>query len=77
MRKTMITKVSDRGQVSVPADVRKALGIGPGISIKWELLQDGCAVVTAVKTAPADGAKGLLGYAERFRKLRRTDEWFI
>ena len=76
MKKTMITKVSDRGQVSVPADVRAALAIGPGVSIKWELQNDGSARVTTMKTGAEGGAKGLLGFAKRYRETRRTDEWF-
>jgi AbrB family looped-hinge helix DNA binding protein len=37
------SRVTAQGQVSVPADVRKALGIGPGSILEWE--QDGDKVV--------------------------------
>lgn len=30
------TKVTAQGQVSVPSDVRKKLGIGPGSVLEWE-----------------------------------------
>jgi antitoxin PrlF len=30
------SKVTAQGQVSVPADVRKKLGIGPGSVLEWE-----------------------------------------
>ena len=76
MKKTMVTKVSDRGQVSVPADVRAALGITPGVSIQWELVDDNSARVTAMVAHKNQGAQSLIGFAKRFRKLRRSDEWF-
>ena len=72
----MVTKVSDRGQVSVPSDVRRELGIGPGVSIKWDLLADGTARVTVMRSNADGGAKNLLGFAKRFRETRSTDEWF-
>jgi antitoxin PrlF len=30
------SKVTSQGQISVPADVRKRLGIGPGSVIEWD-----------------------------------------
>ena len=33
------SKVTAQGQISVPADVRRKLGIGPGSTLEWE--QDG------------------------------------
>lgn len=30
------SKVTSQGQVSVPSDVRKKLGIGPGSVLEWE-----------------------------------------
>ena len=29
------SKITSQGQVSVPADIRKALGVGPGSTIEW------------------------------------------
>jgi antitoxin PrlF len=31
-----ISKVTSQAQVSVPASIRKALGIGPGATISWQ-----------------------------------------
>ncbi|MCE9520934.1 MAG: AbrB/MazE/SpoVT family DNA-binding domain-containing protein [Alphaproteobacteria bacterium] len=41
---TAPSKVTAQGQISVPAEIRKKLGIGPGSILEWET-QDGQAVV--------------------------------
>ncbi len=41
------SKITAQNQVSVPADVRKDLGIGPGSSIEW-VKEDGKVVVKRV-----------------------------
>jgi AbrB family looped-hinge helix DNA binding protein len=38
------SKVTSQGQISVPADVRRKLGIGPGSILEWEE-EDGKIVV--------------------------------
>ena len=35
--KTLVTKVTDRGQTSIPAEIRASLALKPGMSIVWEL----------------------------------------
>jgi len=37
------SKVTSQGQISVPAEVRKRLGIGPGSVLEWD--QDGDRIV--------------------------------
>ena len=37
------SKITAQGQISVPAEVRKKLGIGPGSVLQWE--QDGDQVI--------------------------------
>lgn len=37
------SKVTSQGQISVPAEVRKKLGVGPGSILEWE--EDGDKVV--------------------------------
>ena len=37
------SKVGARGQISIPADVRRKLGIGPGSILEWE--EDGNRIV--------------------------------
>jgi antitoxin PrlF len=31
-----VSKLTAQGQVSVPAEIRKKLGVGPGSAIEWE-----------------------------------------
>ena len=76
MKKKLQTKVSDRGQVSVPADIRSALGIKSGTVLEWELSTDGSARVSVMRTQLARNAVSLVGFVRKFRKPRRTDEWF-
>jgi AbrB family looped-hinge helix DNA binding protein len=38
------SKITVQGQISVPAEVRKKLGVGPGSILEWEEL-DHCIVV--------------------------------
>lgn len=33
--KSVKSRITAQGQVSVPAEVRKALGVGPGATIEW------------------------------------------
>jgi antitoxin PrlF len=38
------SKLTAQGQISVPAEVRKKLGIGPGSTIEWHEHDDGVVV---------------------------------
>jgi antitoxin PrlF len=38
------SKVTAQGQISVPAEVRKKLGVGPGSVLEWDI-KDGSVVV--------------------------------
>jgi looped-hinge helix DNA binding domain, AbrB family len=38
---TAETKVSDRGMVTIPADLRRRLGIEPGDKLRWTADDDG------------------------------------
>lgn len=39
------SKLTSQGQVSVPASVRRKLGVGPGAVLAWEEADDGSVVV--------------------------------
>jgi antitoxin PrlF len=41
------SRVTAQGQVSVPAEIRKKLGVGPGSVLEWDE-QDDCVVVRRV-----------------------------
>ena len=44
------TKLTSQGQVSVPASVRRLLGLTPGASLEWQETGDGRVVVQRVAT---------------------------
>jgi AbrB family looped-hinge helix DNA binding protein len=75
--KTMITTVTERGQVSIPADVRKRMRLEPGRRLVWEAVSDSECRVRVSPDVRAAGATAMLGYARRFRDVRRTADWMV
>ena len=76
MKATYISRVSERGQVSVPIAIRNALGLTPSSRIAWTLdAENGTATLSLVRTPRKGGALAALGFAARFRKTRRTADW--
>lgn len=74
---TKTTVVTERGQVSIPASIRKEMGLKPGQLLVWEKLSDReCLIRLPPKKKPL-GAKAMLGFAARFRgeKGMSTDKW--
>jgi len=51
--------VSDRGQTVVPKEVRQALGVKPGTSLRWTV-EDGVATVRPMPDDPIEAAIGAL-----------------
>ena len=71
----MRTKVTKRGQVSVPSDVRKRLQIGPETELEWVV--EGATV--RVIPLPSDPVRafrgsGRKGAVKRLLKERRRDQ---
>lgn len=73
--KTLVTTVTERGQVSIPAQIREHLHIQPGQRLVWEQVSESECRVRLRPALSAAGAVAMLGYAKRFRKARRTREW--
>ena len=73
--KTMATMVTERGQVSIPAPIRKRLNLGSGQRVTWEPVSDHECRMLVVPEPRAPGATAMLGYAAKFRRVRRTNEW--
>ena len=74
--KTLVTKVTERGQVSIPASIRESMRMTPGTALLWNRGQDGyTCIITIVRKPQRKGAKAMLGYASTFRKPRTTAEW--
>jgi bifunctional DNA-binding transcriptional regulator/antitoxin component of YhaV-PrlF toxin-antitoxin module len=70
----MRTKVSTRGQVSVPARVRQQLSIGPETTVEW-VIEGATARVIPIPEDPvaAFRGSGKKGSVERLLKERRKD----
>ena len=76
MKATYISRMSERGQVSVPIAIRNALGLTRSSRIAWTLdTETGTATLSPVRAPRKGGAQAALGFAARFRKTRRTADW--
>ena len=42
------TKVSDRGMITIPADIRRDLNIGPGDKLRWSIDENGNLTVQVI-----------------------------
>jgi antitoxin PrlF len=64
------SKVTAQGQISVPAEIRRKLGVGPGSVLEWD--QDGTQVVVrkAGKFSSEDIHRALFEKRPKARKLR-------
>ena len=63
------SKVTAQGQISVPADVRRKLGIGPGSVLEWEQEGDRIVVRRAGRFSSEDIHEALFGSSEPKTKL--------
>jgi AbrB family looped-hinge helix DNA binding protein len=68
--------LTERGQISVPAALRKAMNLRPGQRFRFEPVSDHeFRVIAENKTPP--GPMSVLGYARKLRSgpARRTQDW--
>lgn len=61
---TIQSKVTAQGQISVPAEVRRQLGVGPGSVLEWEWRDNVFVVRRAGKCSSADIHAALFGSTE-------------
>ena len=68
--------LTERGQISVPASLRKAMNLRPGQRLKFAAVSAHEFRVLATADAPA-GPLAALGYARQLRPgpARRTRDW--
>lgn len=71
--KTEITVVTERGQTSIPAHLRKELGLQKGGRLAWERISDDEVKVRVLRAQPDPVA--MRGFATRFRRKRTTAAW--
>ena len=70
--KTLATIVTDRGQVSIPTEIRKRMNLVSGTRVVWTLEPDGTCVVSSAPRPKPVGARAMLGYAATFCDNRKT-----
>jgi AbrB family looped-hinge helix DNA binding protein len=72
------TVVTERGQVSIPAAIRKEMGLKTGQPLVWEKISDReCLIRVPRKSRKRSAVEEMIGFAARFRgeKGRTTAEW--
>ena len=75
-RKSEVTVVTDRGQVSIPAELQRDLDLAPGRRLRWEKVAPAELRVVVLPEAKPRGAGAMRGFARRFRDTpRRTGDW--
>ena len=74
--KGIMSTLTERGQVSVPASIRKGMRLRPGQRLRWERISDIECRVLVDTVAPA-GPLAVLGYGPKLRgdRGRRTADW--
>jgi len=68
------SKLTAQGQISVPAEIRRRLGVGPGSILEW--VEDGDQVVVrrAGRYSSADIRKAIFPTPPRLRSLEELKE---
>jgi AbrB family looped-hinge helix DNA binding protein len=70
-----ISVVTERGQVSIPAHLRKELGLEKGRRLLWEKSGEQEIRVVVLPDAEPRGAMAMRGFARRFRPTRSSQDW--
>lgn len=70
-----ISIVTERGQVSIPSNLRRELGLEKGRRLLWEKAGDHEIRIVVLPEVQPQGARAMLGFARRFRSSRSTRDW--
>ena len=70
-----VSVITERGQVSIPAQLRKELSLAKGQRLLWEKTGEHEIRITVLAETEPRGAMAMLGSAKRFRTARTTQEW--
>ncbi len=76
--KTLVTKVTERGQASIPAFIRNTLQLESGSALVWKIAEDGKAIIVVPvpkMAVRARSARELIGWGRKFHSPRRTEDW--
>jgi bifunctional DNA-binding transcriptional regulator/antitoxin component of YhaV-PrlF toxin-antitoxin module len=69
------TTVTERGQTSIPARLRREHEVAAGTELLWEPLGRDQWRVTILRTERRRDPRSMVGFARRFRATRRTRDW--
>lgn len=71
-----VSVVTERGQVSIPANLREELGIEKGQKLLWEKAGEHEIRIMLLQETASRGALAMLGFAKRVGlPTRSTQEW--
>ena len=73
--KTHVTTLTERGQVSIPADFRAEVGLKPGDKLLWSTSGDKALLITTCEIPKRKSFRSAIGYAKSFCKTMSTAEW--
>ncbi len=68
------SKITAQGQISVPAEVRRKLGVGPGSILEWEEVGQNVVVRRAGRFTLEDTRKALFPTPPKRRSLKEMKE---
>ena len=72
---TYVTRITERGQISVPAEIRALLNWQPGHRLLWRTTAEGECRLCMTEQGTRGGAQSMRGFAATFRKIKRTSDW--
>jgi len=72
-----LTTLTERGQVSMPAVLRKQLGLKPGQPLMWKILSDHECRVVVVRKPDVNRGESMRGFMKPFQKgfPKTTSGW--
>ena len=73
--KTNVTTLTERGQISIPADFRAELDLRPGQKLLWTSSGDRTLRLSVCEPPKRKRFMDALGYAKTFRKTMSTADW--
>ena len=74
MEALLTSSVTSKGQVTIPAKVRKELGIGAGAVVRFKPGEKGSYIIEPLEQDPLDALKGFIGYEGPSISLEDMDE---
>ena len=67
----LTTQVKPKGQITIPSEIRRTLGVSEGDTLSFNVRPDGTVVLESVKLIPSDQS---YFWSERWQKMEREAE---